>query len=273
LSQQQQLQQHYDDNYEDNYSHFPSQSSDHKQQPLTSSVMTDSDRKSKFDCLALGCISFLENSDQCRAVIFHAPDIASDFEINNWDKRHHPCTLPEDMKRFYALYNGFTLTWSVNIADKVIAIGDMRLNKLDCVVPKPNLDFNVNPQELPSDVRIPDFAKCVIFSLDSFTELGEIVLLYRPMSSSSSSSSAAAANASPRSILTTPEVWLLDLSGGFHFICHSFTQYLRLMVSHLGIYGWQMAFTSEGLSETTQQWMSLFCKERLIVDRHYKLCQ
>jgi hypothetical protein len=40
------------------------------------------------------------------------------------------------------------------------------------------------------------------------------------------------------------------------------------MVVHLGIYGWQSAFTPEGASPATQQWMRMFCKERLIVDSH-----
>ena len=37
-----------------------------------------------------------------------------------------------------------------------------------------------------------------------------------------------------------------------------------------GITGWQLAFTPEGMPvNTTQYWMSLFCKERLIVDRQW----
>jgi len=38
------------------------------------------------------------------------------------------------------------------------------------------------------------------------------------------------------------------------------------MIMHVGVHGWQLAFTPEGLSPLTQQWMMLFCRERLTMD-------
>lgn len=36
-----------------------------------------------------------------------------------------------------------------------------------------------------------------------------------------------------------PQVWFADRSGTYHYIAGSFTEYLKLMASHLGIPGWQ----------------------------------
>jgi hypothetical protein len=59
-------------------------------------------------------------------------------------------------------------------------------------------------------------------------------------------------------------------SARWHYISKTFTQYFRLMVIHVGIHGWQLAFTPEGVPPVTQQWMGLFCKERLIVDKYWR---
>ena len=38
------------------------------------------------------------------------------------------------------------------------------------------------------------------------------------------------------------------------------------MVVHLGIVGWQYAYTDIGLDNVTRQWMRLYCPERLAAD-------
>ena len=200
------------------------------------------------------------------SVIFHSPDAANSHEFALWEKKHSPLKLPEDLKKFYSSFNGFSITWTVEIASKPVNIGDMRLNKMDMLQRNLN-EFYVNSNVLPKDVDAPDYTKCTLFTLDSHCEVGEVVLLYRSYLTDNMSINTGSQPADK----LVPEVWLLDLSGQLHFISNTFTQYLRLMVAHLGIFGWQLAFTEGGLSETTQQWMGLFCKERLIIDRHYAL--
>ncbi|CAN0403148.1 unnamed protein product, partial [Ectocarpus sp. 13 AM-2016] len=39
----------------------------------------------------------------------------------------------------------------------------------------------------------------------------------------------------------------------WHFLADGFTSYFRMMVLHLGVLGWQQAFTPVGLSPTTEQ--------------------
>lgn len=39
----------------------------------------------------------------------------------------------------------------------------------------------------------------------------------------------------------------------WHFLADDFTNYFRMMVVHLGVRGWQQAFTPVGLSPNTEQ--------------------
>lgn len=222
------------------------------------------EKKAAFDRIALGCISHLESFGECRAVIFHGQDPATNYEMTNWEKKNAPLKLPDDLKRFYSIFNGFSLTWSVEITiGKIINIGEMRLNRLDNLVKNPN-DFYVNHNLLPKDVTKPDSVNSSLFVFDAAPDVGEMVLLYRYQQASLS-----LVMTNDQAEKLTPEVWFLDPTGQLHYVCKSFTQYLRLLVSHLGIYGWHMVFTEEGLPEVTQQWMEFFCRERLIIDRHH----
>ncbi|CAM9280137.1 unnamed protein product [Pylaiella littoralis] len=40
-----------------------------------------------------------------------------------------------------------------------------------------------------------------------------------------------------------------------------------MMVVHLGVLGWQQAFTPVGLSPNTEQCMRLYCPDRLLFDQ------
>ena len=55
---------------------------------------------------------------------------------------------------------------------------------------------------------------------------------------------------------------------------HLLTYLLTYLLSYVGIIGWQDAYTPEGLSEVTYQWMSMYCKARLLMNviNHKKLC-
>ncbi|CAN0515808.1 unnamed protein product [Ectocarpus sp. 12 AP-2014] len=127
------------------------------------------------------------------------------------------------------------------------------------------------------------------FCVDSSCEVGRVALVYggtpvmgsggdgdfgerreRPGNSSNSSTrekDSSRNKASARQELSNPEVWLQDLSCRWHFLADGFTSYFRMMVLHLGVLGWQQAFTPVGLSPTTEQCMRLFCPDRLLFDQ------
>ena len=46
----------------------------------------------------------------------------------------------------------------------------------------------------------------------------------------------------------------------------SLTHSLTHSLPYLGIIGWQDAYTPEGLTDVTYQWMSMYCKARLLVN-------
>lgn len=81
----------------------------------------------------------------------------------------------------------------------------------------------------------------------------------------------ATSNGTNPDLLDSPEIWIITNSCQLIYLCNSFLQYMRLMVTHLGIYQWQLAFSDDGLPVLTEQYMQLFCKERLIIDKHYRL--
>ncbi|CAM9451377.1 unnamed protein product [Ectocarpus sp. 8 AP-2014] len=113
------------------------------------------------------------------------------------------------------------------------------------------------------------------FCLDSSCEVGRVALVYggtpvmgsggdgdfgerreRPGSSSNSNTREKDSSRNKTSAtqeLSNPEVWLQDLSCRWHFLAGGFTSYFRMMVLHLGVLGWQQAFTPVGLSPTTEQ--------------------
>lgn len=67
-----------------------------------------------------------------------------------------------------------------------------------------------------------------------------------------------------------PQVWFQDLSCNWYFIANCFTDYFRLMIMHLGIPGWQYAFTNVGLDPQTLQWLRFLAPERLAIDNEYR---
>lgn len=46
---------------------------------------------------------------------------------------------------------------------------------------------------------------------------------------------------------------VVDKKIRWHFLAESFTSYFRMMLVHLGVLGWQQAFSPVGLSPSTEQ--------------------
>ena len=97
------------------------------------------------------------------------------------------------------------------------------------------------------------------FVLEHHPRVGKVALVYRNEHETSDGVERAATGSGP-------QVWLQDLGCRWHFLAENFSAYFRLMVVHLGIQGWQYAYTDVGLDEVTQQWMRLYCPQRLAMD-------
>eukprot|EP00752_Nemacystus_decipiens_P001796 g1735.t1 len=118
------------------------------------------------------------------------------------------------------------------------------------------------------------------FCLDSSCEVGRVALVYGgapitgcidDVGGSSNSKHRERRREGTKALatreLSSPEVWLQDLSCRWNFLADDFTKYFRMMVVHLGVRGWQQAFTPVGLSPNTEQCMRLYCPDRLLFDQ------
>jgi hypothetical protein len=229
------------------------------------------------DKVCLGIISYLESLDECHEIKFQCNKEVSNVDFTFWEKRNGPFKLPNDLKKFYStVFNGFLLNWTIEVNEQIIPVGELRVNSLEEIKLQPLEFFNVQAH-LPNDIIPPVLGSTYLFSLDQNCPLGNIVLLYRSNSNPFPSDTSAATivgrselNSSVENV-DSPEVWLLTNSCQLIYICQSFLQYLRLMVTHLGIFHWQLAFSDDGVPDLTEQYMHLFCKERLVIDKHYRL--
>lgn len=234
------------------------------------------DRRTHFDTIALSCITYLESFPECREVLFQCGDSTSiPVEFEAWEKKHAPCRLPRDLKEFYSMFNGISLSWHVEADERLLSIGAIKINHFEQIKKTPVEGILLSNAWHDHITGLPDLRHCVAFSLVNSCEVGDIVLLYKDcvidnVQHGSGPDPAADNdfNGGRHYYSDKPTVWFIDLSARWHYVCGSFTHYLRLEVTHLGIYGWQLVFTPEGLQHDTEQWMNLFCKERLLIDLH-----
>ena len=233
------------------------------------------DRREAFNKATLSCITYLESFPECRNVNFQCGDGAASHESLVWYKKNAPYKLPKDLKNFYSMFNGVHLSWNVELGDRVIQVGEIRVNRMEAVKPV-DVEGSFSPGLWSdSSSSVPDKSSSAAFILDSHCEVGDVVLLYRTKQIPSKSMDEES-EVSPTDSVESPcfyeepEVWFVDQSSRWHYLCKTFTQYLRLLVIHLGVHGWQLAFTAEGLPSTTEHWMTMFCKERLIIDRYWR---
>lgn len=216
------------------------------------------------DKVCLGIVSYLESLEDCHEISFQCNKECSNSDFSVWEKKNVPFKLPNDLKKFYSsIFNGFSLNWTIEVNDQVIPVGEIRFNAVDEIKPV-TVEYFCVQQVVPPEVTPPTMGNCTMFSLDQNCSLGHIVLLYRNRSSDGG-------NLNENGMEDSPEIWLLTNSCQLIYIAQSFIQYFRLMVTHLGIFHWQLAFSDEGVSELTENYMHLFCKERLVVDKHYRL--
>jgi len=202
-----------------------------------------SSQKELFDKTCLAVLSRLEGLEEPVTVDFAAGEGAQPNELVLWERRNTPCKLPEDLKGFYALFNGFSVRWFVNVGEKCLAIGEMQVNRLEAMVKIPMDVAKFRHCEV--NIRAPiDVKSCVAFALTSSpAEYGIVVLLYRLQSDLSSDLDSALSGSKAIPIgkddpMENPEVWFVDTDSNWFFLTHTFTHFLRIMVVHLGIIGW-----------------------------------
>lgn len=207
-----------------------------------------------FDKIAFNVLSYLETFDEVGDIEFSGPE-GSATMCNIWEGKNAPYLLPFDVKGFAALFNGVSLKWAVDVGTSSVAVGDIFINKVEAMV-KVELSgqFVKHCEERDVTFLPPDASTAVGYELAKTVD-GVVVMVFRSKPISG--------------MENLCEIWFKDsLVSTWHFMCHTFTQYLRLCILHLGVFGWQKIFTPEGISMTTRQWMGMFCRERLCVYQH-----
>ena len=123
-----------------------------------------------------------------------------------------------------------------------------------------------------------NYSRCEVMSFSQKSEVSSLCITIPSYeiagsaigsSSSSSSSSNSSSSSSSVSLFASTAIWLVDdTTREWCYICATFSDYMRLLITHLGVLGWQTAFSRQGLRSTTKEWMCIFTKERLVVDLH-----
>eukprot|EP01083_Nonionella_stella_P099670 280227_1 len=88
------------------------------------------DTREVFDQISLNLIQHLENFDGVSSVRFVSTAPLSEEEIEDWESKNKPCLVPECLKAFLMISNGFDLKWSMKFDGRVIPLGRLHLSRL-----------------------------------------------------------------------------------------------------------------------------------------------
>ncbi|XP_061225001.1 tubulin polyglutamylase complex subunit 2 isoform X2 [Neopsephotus bourkii] len=220
--------------------------------------------KPYLDKLTLGVTRILETSPGVAEVKFVEKEPAEHHTIISWEQKNS-CILPEDLKNFYLMTDGFQMTWSVKtdgksilIADTPMPLGSMVINSVSklcrlggsSMYTLPNaptladLEDDTGEEGHGDKPEKPHFdSRSLIFELDPCNGNGKVCLVYK--------------HAKPV-VSSDTEIWFLDRALYWHFLTKTFTAYYRLLITHLGLPQWQYAFTSYGVSPQAKQWFNMY---------------
>ncbi|XP_073069072.1 tubulin polyglutamylase complex subunit 2 isoform X7 [Manis javanica] len=85
--------------------------------------------KPHLEKLTLGITRILESSPGVTEVTIIEKPPAERHMISSWEQKNN-CMLPEDVKNFYLMTNGFHMTWSVKLDENTIPLGSMAINSI-----------------------------------------------------------------------------------------------------------------------------------------------
>ena len=89
---------------------------------LTSSSAGKESKRKIFDKSALNVISYLESFPEVIAVDFQTNPGVMAHELTLLQKKFD-VSLPEDLKIFYRLFNGFSVQWQTDLGAKPVTVG------------------------------------------------------------------------------------------------------------------------------------------------------
>ncbi|XP_044099071.1 tubulin polyglutamylase complex subunit 2 isoform X1 [Neovison vison] len=212
--------------------------------------------KPHLEKLTLGITRILESSPGVTEVTIIEKPPAERHMISSWEQKNN-CVLPEDVKNFYLMTNGFHMTWSVKLDEHTIPLGSMAINSISKLtqlnqssmysLPNAPTLADLEDDALEASENQPEKphfdSRSVIFELDPCNGNGKVCLVYK--------------RGKP-ALAQDTEIWFLDRALYWHFLTDTFTAYYRLLITHLGLPQWQYAFTSYGISPQAKQWFNMY---------------
>ncbi|CAL1526089.1 unnamed protein product [Lymnaea stagnalis] len=240
--------------------------------------MDDIKPYSYLDQLTFNIISYLEKKPGICQVKNEVKAPAERPAVHLWEQKQS-LLLPDDLKNFYLTSNGFHLSWSVKMDNLTIPVGNMNINPLSQLTPldaasdegahlTPSL-WDLNMEKEVKGRKLPNFTSSKIFQLDGCQGYGKVCLVYNESQNGESQHENDDEVESGVMMSTSDfvtELWFLDRSLRWHYMCPSFQAYYRLMLMHLGLPHWQFAFTDIGLPPISKQWFNMFAPIRLELD-------
>uniref|UniRef100_A0A2C9LK00 Knr4/Smi1-like domain-containing protein n=2 Tax=Biomphalaria glabrata TaxID=6526 RepID=A0A2C9LK00_BIOGL len=238
--------------------------------------MDEINHKNYLDQITIYIKSYLEKKPGICQVKNDIKPPAERPAVLMWEQKH--CLLlPEDLKNFFLTCNGFHLTWCVKMENNTVPVGNMELCSisqlvlLDAAVDDgshltPSL-WDLDGDKDKNGRKLPSFVTSKIFQLDQCQGYGKVCLVYDEVTPKGDNDiDPDNENDFKFPSDYTTEIWFLDRSLRWHFICPTFQAYYRLMLMHLGLPHWQLAFTDIGLPPTSLQWFNLYAPVRLEID-------
>jgi hypothetical protein len=158
---------------------------------------------------------------------------ASDFETDSRSlQANAPWRLPSDLVALLTGADGFTMRWATPLPLQLREVGIVSVNGLQKLVPVAGA---------PSGMA-------GAFALTSLPGYGTTALCYLEAG-------------------TLPEVWFRNMAGEWHVLARSVGDWLRLVLTHGGIRGWEYALSAAGLDPETEQLLRMIAPRRLAIDR------
>ncbi|XP_041599575.1 tubulin polyglutamylase complex subunit 2 isoform X3 [Vulpes lagopus] len=148
--------------------------------------------KPHLEKLTLGITRILESSPGVTEVTIIEKPPAERHMISSWEQKNN-CMLPEDVKNFYLMTNGFHMTWSVKLDEHTIPLGSMAINSISkltqlnqsSVYSLPNAPTlaDLEDDTLEASENQPEKphfdSRSVIFELDPCNGNGKVCLVYK----------------------------------------------------------------------------------------------
>ncbi|KAJ3151299.1 Tubulin polyglutamylase complex subunit 2 [Geranomyces variabilis] len=208
-------------------------------------------------------LSYLETCPHVTDIKLSSNPPCSDADLQNWALMNVPHVLPADAAALLRTTDGLKIQWgtapssptsspsprTIATATKVhahaptesVEIGRVEINALRDWQRIPDAtDDNLNNSKPPGTA----------YFIEKTPPHGHTCLVFLPCKTQQDEARI--------------EVWFHDTSTRrWHFLAASFAAYVRLMVVHLGVRGWQLGWTERGMPQATMDWLAMYAQARV----------